>query len=169
MKKNRVIRLMGAMLFTSAIALPSSITLTLQNSVLNGSPGSTLTLVATALNNTTVTQNLNSDSFSLTAPLTLNDSLYFNNWPLALNGSQTFGPQGLFTVFIPLTTTSGMYGGVFNIVGGPGVNDQLVLGTAVFQVNVSSGTATPEPATAFLLLIGGALIPLARRYQRRVT
>ena len=166
MKKNIMIRLLTATLLTSAIALASPLTLTLQNSLFNGSGGDTLTFIATATNTTALTQNLNSDSFTLPSPLTLDDSSYFNLWPLALNSSQTFGPQSLFTVFIPLSTPLGLYNGSFDMLGGPGANDQTVLAAAAFQVNVVSGTATPEPASGLLVLIGGALIPLGRRYRR---
>ena len=160
-----MIRLLAPMLLTSAITLAAPITLTLQNVVLSGAPGGAVTFVATATNTTAVTQNLNADSFTLQAPLVLNDSLY-NSWPLALNGSLTFGPQGLFAVSIPSATALGLYNGVFNIVGGPGANDQLVLGTTNFQVNVVSASSIPEPASGLLLLIGGAFIPLLRRHSR---
>jgi hypothetical protein len=72
----------------------------------------------------------------------------------------------LFTVFIPLSTPLGLYNGSFDMLGGPGANDQTVLAAAAFQVNVVSGTATPEPASGLLFLIGGAIIPLGRRYRR---
>ena len=166
MKKNMMIRLLTGMVLTSAIALATPLTLTLQNNLLNGSGGATLTFVATATNTTAVTQNLSADSFGLQSPLILNDSSYFTLWPLILTTSQTFGPASLFTVFIPVSTPLGIYGGIFNILGGPRVNDQTVLGTASFQVNVVSVTATPEPASGLLFLVGGALLGLGRRYRR---
>lgn len=166
MKKNGMIRLLAVMLLSSAMAFASPLTLTLQNAALGGGPGETLTFVATATNTTAQTENLNSDSFTLQSPLTIDDSLYFSLWPLALNGSQTFGPQSLFRIVIPLSTPLGLYNGSFDILGGPGVNDQTVLATTAFQVNVVSGTTTPEPATGLLFLVGGALIPLRRRYHR---
>jgi hypothetical protein len=166
MKKNRMVRLLTAMLLSSAMAFASPLTLTLQNAVLGGGPGETLTFVGTASNTTAQTENLNSDSFTLQSPLTIDDSLYFNLWPLGLNSSQSFGPQSLFTISIPLSTPLGLYNGSFDILGGLGVNDQTVLATTVFQVNVVSGTTTPEPATGILFLVGVALIPLRRRYRR---
>jgi hypothetical protein len=161
MKKNRISQLLGGVLLTSALAFASPITITMQNSVLSGSPGSTLTFVATASNTTGTTQFLNGDSFSIAAPLTLSDALFLNNWPLSLNASASFGPQGLFTVFIPLSAPVGPYLGTFNLLGGPGVNDSNVLGTVNFEADV----ATPEPAT--FVLTGGALLALCGLLRRR--
>lgn len=152
-------RILTVTFLASVVAMASPITLTLQNGLLSGAAGATLTFVGTTTNTTGVTQNLNSDSFTLQSPLVLNDTLYFANWPLSLSGSQTFGPQGLFTVFIPSATPLGLYNGTFNILGGPGDSDQLLLGTAAFQVNVGSATV-PEPATGLLLLGSAALVLL---------
>jgi hypothetical protein len=167
MKANRITRFLSvAMLFTSGIASASPLTFTLQSALLNGAPGDTLTFIGTAMNATGITQNLNSDSFTLQSPLIFNDSLYFDTWPLQLTNSQAFGPQGLFTVSVPLSTSLGLYNGSFDILGGAGINDQNVLATATFQVNVIPGTATPEPATGLLFIMGGAIIALRRQQQR---
>jgi hypothetical protein len=119
-------------------------------------PGGTATFVATFADTTAGTENLNSDSFSVAAPLTLNDADFFNTWPRALNFGDSFGPSALFTVTAPLGTAAGAYVGTFNILGGPGVNDSTILGTAQFTVNV-----TPEPGTLVLVSIGLGLAFLA--------
>jgi hypothetical protein len=134
------------------------LTLTLSQSTLTANAGGAVTFMATGLNTAAVTENLNGDSFSVPSPLTLDDSDYFNDWPLSLNASQSFGPADLFTVNVPLGTGGGSYAGTFDITGGPGVSDLNVLGSAAFTVVV-----TPEPGTVALMSIGFALAVLRRR------
>ena len=134
------------------------LTLTLSQSTLTANAGDTVTFMATALNTAAVTENLNGDSFSITAPPTLDDSDYFNEWPFALSAGQSFGPTDLFAVTVPLGTGAGSYAGTFNITGGPSVSDQNVLGSTAFTVVV-----TPEPGTVALVSIGFALAVLRRR------
>jgi hypothetical protein len=136
----------------------SILTLTFQSSTLAGDPGATLSFIATAVNTAAVTENLNSDSFNVAPPLTLNDSSFLNNWPLALTAGESFGPSILFTVTVPFGTDPGAYDGTFNILGGPGVGDQNLLGSASFTVDV-----VPEPGTFALIGFGLTVAVLGRR------
>jgi hypothetical protein len=151
-------------LFLTALAgsagATSILTLTLAESTLDGNPGDTLTFIATGLNTAAVTENLNSDSFSVDPPLTLDDSDFLNNWPLSLTAGESFGPSALFSVTIPLGTAQGLYNGTFNILGGPGPNDLNILGSASFTADVA---AVPEPGTFALMAIGFAAAVLGRR------
>jgi len=141
------------------------ISIVFNNSPQTGLAGNTLTLIATMTNTSGSTQNLNGDGFSLPSPFTtanINDSAFFTNWPSALNASQSFGPQALFDITIPNGTAVGSYTGTFNLLGGPGANDQNLIGTASFQVNVT----TPEPGSGVLGLLGLAALAFARRPRR---
>jgi hypothetical protein len=143
---------------TSGPAVGDVITLTLSNGTVSTTPGSTITFLASAVNTGSQLLNLNGDGSSVPAPLTLDDSAFFNDWPLSLDVSESYGvptPQALFSVTVPLGTTPAVYDGFFEILGGPGPTDADVLGTADFAITVASTSSVPEPST--IVLAGLAL------------
>jgi hypothetical protein len=157
--------LLAAALTGAATAGP--ITLTLQNNDLSTEPGGSVTFQATAVNNMSFTENLNGDSLgALDPPLTLDDSAFLNNWPFYLTADQTFGPEALFAIDVPLGTAPGDYLGSFSILGGSGVNDQNLLATVDFTVTVTSASSAPEPGT--FVTLGGALVGLGLWVRRWV-
>ena len=144
-----------------AMAAPLTLTFTF-----NGTPsttqGGTATLNATATNNSGSTLFLNSDSFTLpTGLINLNDSLFFNNWPLSLANLATF-TGNIFTVGVAANATLGLKTGTFNILGGTTVNDSNVIGTAQFSVNV----VAPEPAAGISMALGLSALLFMRARQR---
>jgi hypothetical protein len=142
--------LMSTVLSTPA-AHANAITFTINNPVQGAGPaGGTLQFQATvaAPSSNSGLIYLNADSFSLAAPLTLDDTPYLLNFPFYLNPGGTFSDT-LFDVIIPANISVGIYAGSFEILGGATDNDQLVLGSANFDINV-----TPEPSSLFLLGTG---------------
>jgi hypothetical protein len=122
---------------------------------------------ATITNDTTQAIYLNGDSYSVSSPLTLDDTPFNNNAPFSLNGGQSSGEIELFDVSLPALTAAGTYGGLFSIVGGYGSSDALVLSNSNFAVTVSGPTQVPEidPATSLgaLALLTGCLAVLRGR------
>ena len=94
---------------------------------------------------------LNGDSFNVTAPATLDDSGFFNNFPLSLSPGASF-TGNLFVLTVPAHLPVGTFLGTFTLLGGPNDSANNTLGT----VNFSLTTVTPEPSSILLLLIGMA-------------
>ncbi len=160
--------LLGLLMASSGALATPIITITFNNSPQSGPIGSTLTFIATMMNTSMQTQNLNGDGFTLPAPFTLanvNDSAFFTNWPHSLTANQSFGPQPLFNITIPNGTAPGPYTGTFNLLGGPGPNDQNLIGTANFQVQVTG--VVPEPHSGVLTLLGLGGLVVTRRLRRK--
>lgn len=138
---------------SSAAAYADSVTFTLTNpngsvSVTGGSEIFQATVTAAPGNIDPIF--LNGDSFNITSPLTLDDSDFFNNFPLSLAPGQTFTGD-LFVITVPPGTAFGNYLGSFTLEGGSNANASDPLGTVDFNV-----TTTPEPSSILLLLTGAA-------------
>jgi hypothetical protein len=143
---------------TAANADPLSITF--DSPYQNVAQGGTVTFTVTVTNlDPTNTVYLNGDSFNLDAPLSLDDSGFWDNSPLSLGPSSSSGDFELFTVSAPFDAV-GLYSGSFEILGGDPSDFTDVVGSANFNVNV-----TPEPST--LLLLGSGLVGLATTVRRR--
>jgi len=139
---------------SSAAAYADTITFTLTNAngSLQGVPGGTLTYDATvsasASNGGAVF--LNGDSFNVTAPITLDDSDFFANFPLSLAPGASFTGD-LFVLTVPPGTPFGTYLGTFTIEGGANGSATDKLGTVNFSL-----ITTPEPSSILLSLTGVA-------------
>jgi hypothetical protein len=142
----------------SVRAYADSITLTLTDPVQFGgaSLGSSLSFDATvsAPSTNSAAIFLNSDSFNVDAPLTLDDSAFFSGFPFFLNPGDSANGL-LFTVFLPTTTPNAVYNGSFTIVGGADGNASDNLADVTFEVTTVPQTPTvPEPASILLLSAG---------------
>jgi len=114
-------------------------------------PGGVFTFAATVTNNEPFTVFLNGDSPTVDAGLTLDDSLFLNNWPLSLASGDTYTGE-LFTVTAPAWGLGpNFYTGSFTLQGGVDGNAADNLATVNFNIQV-----TPEPSS-FLLFGGGVL------------
>jgi hypothetical protein len=138
-----------------AAAYASTITFTLTNanqyvSLLGGSLTYGATVSASASNSGAVF--LNGDSFNVTAPVTLDDSDFFNKFPLFLAPGTSFTGD-LFVLTMPPNPPSGTYLGTFTLLGGVDANASDTLGA----VNFSLTTPIPEPSSIGLLITGLAM------------
>jgi hypothetical protein len=114
-------------------------------------PGGVFTFSATVTNTGTSTVFLNSDSSNVDSPATLDDSPFFNNWPLSLAPGVPYTGE-LFTVTAPAWGLgSNFYAGSFTLLGGADNGALDSLATVNFDIQV-----TPEPAN-FLLFGTGVL------------
>jgi hypothetical protein len=161
---------LAATLLLSSPTFADTISLSLNAPAQPGTPGSTVSFVATVLapgtNGGTVF--LNGDSFDVSSPLTLDDSGFFNDFPFSLDPGDSFSGT-LFSFVLPSNLAAGLYTGSFAILRGA---DSGVLGTLAsidFQVNAAPTASTgPEPESLILLvagLPGGALL-VERKWRR---
>ena len=119
---------------------------------LDGAPGSSVTFNGTLSNVGSDIIWLNGDASGASAPgLTIDDTPYFNNFPLFLEGGDS-ATADLFTVDIDPGVPAGTYDGFFTIVGGADESAQDTLATQNFQVQIGS---TPEPGSIALLAGAG--------------
>ena len=155
------------MLVVCNTARAASVGISLSQSTLSGTAGSTLTFVATLTNLSTSTVFLNGDSSTTVSPsLVVSDNPFLNNAPPSLAAGASSGPFALFTVTIANGTAPGTYSlNDFTILGGATGSDLTAVGSASFTVTVLA--PVPEPGT--LVLVGSGLVALAvkHKFKRR--
>jgi hypothetical protein len=103
---------------------------------------------------------LNGDSFNVTAPVTLDDSDFFNKFPVSLAPGTSFTGD-LFVLTMPPNPPSRTYLGTFTLLGGVDGNANDTLGT----VNFSLTAPIPEASSIVLLMIGLAMTLLWARFK----
>jgi len=152
--------LTAALLF-SLPAAADSISITLASPYQNGHGNTTVSFTATvaAPGSNSVTIYLNSDSYGVDAPLSVDDTGFLVNFPLTMDPGDSV-TDVLFTVFVAAGTPPGLCNGYFQILGGSDANAQNAISNlASFRVNV-----VPEPGSLLLLASGVlGLFGVARR------
>ena len=136
------------LLLAGTAAKADPLTITLDSPYQSGVAGDLLSFDATVTDtDPTNVINLDYDSLSVLGwSFVLDDSPFYNNFPLSLNPGESSDDLELFTVFIPDGTPAGSYAGSFVIFGGDASNDTgVVVGSANFDV-----TVTPEPTSLVL-------------------
>ena len=152
---------------SSAAAYADTVTFTLTNPFATvGSSNGTLTPGTVTFEATVFAPSsngaaifLNGDSFNVTAPVTLDDSDFFANFPLSLAPGTGFTGD-LFVLTIPPGTLATAYQGTFTLLGGADGNASDTLGTVAFSV-----APTPEPSSIVLLLTSMAGLALVVAYK----
>ncbi len=155
-----VAALVGALVICTA-ARADSIGITLTETTVSGTAGSTVEFFATLTNLSSSTIFLNGDSSTTSSAfLTVSDNPFNNNAPLSLAPGASSGPFELFDVLIAAGTAPGVYTlNDFTILGGLTGPDFNSVGSTTFTVDVVS--PVPEPAT--LVLVGSGLLGLVIR------
>ena len=166
MKKRFVIAIILLILAGARETAASPLLFTLVSPVLTTTPGTNVTFAATLENPTAADEFLNGDSF--TAALAVDDSPFFLNFPAVLGAGASLTAD-IFTVFVPVATPTGLYAGVFTVLGGPTGGDLDVLATQAFTVDVRAvqPAAVPEPATLSLVSLGAVALLRGVRSRRR--
>jgi hypothetical protein len=154
----------------SSRTFADTIDLSLNAPAQSGTAGSTVSFVATVLapgtNGGTVF--LNGDSFNVSSPLILDDSGFFNDFPLSLDPGDSFSGT-LFSIALPSNLAAGLYTGSFEILGGADSDALNTLGSVDFQVNlVPTSSTVPEPESLMLLAAGlpGVALLVQRKWRQ---
>lgn len=130
--------------------------------LLSGSPGDALTFQGSLVNTLGYDVYLNSWTINLTGfAEDAIDSTPFLLSPYPLGASETTPAFDWFIVSVPMGMAAGLYQGEFIVLGGANEDDQTVLDSLTFRVQV--GNAVPEPGTAALLAAGLVLAAIRAR------
>jgi hypothetical protein len=151
-------RLFSLLLLVGAGCAPAAfadtVSFTLLSPAQSGPEGTVFTYEATVTNTNTAVEYLNADSVTTSGPLAVDDSDFYNDFPLFLNPGESF-TGNLFTVTATDGSANTTTTGFFDLQGGPDAGDQGVLGTVSFSAAVTPAVAaTPEPSSLWLLATG---------------
>ena len=168
MKRTSLLAAVLGLLLTamSSAAHAETVYYGLDNPSQTASPGDTILFSAVIAEDEGDYFFLNGDTFSVEAPLLLDDSGLFNNFDQFFF-DYSFDDYVLFTVTLPMNIPTGTYLGSFTILGGADNGASDVLGTQNFSVTTvnNNPSVTPEPPS--LLLLGSGLFGMVAVMNRR--
>lgn len=168
MIKKLTFSMLGLALMASVPASADSINLSLVNPPQLAAPGTVLSFNATvsAPGTNSAPVFLNGDNTTIDFPLTIDDSGFFNNFPLSLSPGSSFTGL-LFTVNVPaFVMLDDFYNAYFEIDGGADSNAANFLASVNFQIEAVPQSAVPEPTGMVLALAGLAGMALLLRRKR---
>jgi hypothetical protein len=150
--------LMGSMLITCPLLCADIISVSLVSSTLTSAPEDILTFQGTLTNNSGADLFINGAGITLAGfgPFDSDVTDFILNATGMLSNGSSVGPTDFFTVTIPDQFATGLYPGILSVQGGPTLNDDALLRTVNFQVNVNS---VPEPS-GFVLMMAAILLLL---------
>src|SRR5437660_5378240 len=100
MRFQSVLRGITLLALFSGYGFAAPLAITFASSLLPTNQGQTLTFTATVANTSGSTAFLNGDALNIGAPLTVNDTRFFINFPLSLGAGQMFTAP-IFDVLVP--------------------------------------------------------------------
>lgn len=141
------------------------IDVTFVSNALAAAPGDILPFQGSLVNNSGSDVFINGAGITLTGfgPTDTDITDFILNATGLLGNGVSIGPVDLFTVTVPSQFATGQYLGILSIQGGPTLNDDSLLGTASFEVNVN---AVPESGSFSLMAGTLFLVLLLRRVLR---
>jgi hypothetical protein len=162
-----------AAMFIAVTARADVLAVNFVNSDLSGAPGDVLTFSGTIEN--TGSDPLYINGIGVTGlggipPDNIDYTDFIVEGPIdSIDGGGSFGPFDFFTVTIPNPFSAGDLDGTVNFEGGSTTDDQELLGSADFGVQVTEGSpaTVPEPASIWLLVTAAAAAMGVRRRVRR--
>ena len=132
------------LILVAGLASASPLSINFTNANQNGTAGGQVNFTGSLFNNSGATLSIGSDSPTLDAPLTLDDTAFFTFSPISVAASTGSGTFLFFTVNIPFPAGFNVYHGNFAVLD----NDSIIVGTANFTVTLAPVTApVPEPST----------------------
>jgi hypothetical protein len=163
--KSKTSAVVFAMLLLARTAGATPVTFSLGSSLLATTAGTDVTFTATLTNPGATTEYLNGDSF--TSALVVDDTPFFVSVPAFLPAGGTVTVP-IFIVRVPSTTLPGLYGGVFDILGGadPGAFDLIASQSFAVSVAAAPTATVPEPGTLTLVALGALAGGFVRRQKR---
>jgi hypothetical protein len=149
----------------SVAAKADDVTITFDQPIQAGLPGSTIEFFGTITNNTNATIFLNNDDLNLISPTLGTIDQFFATVPVSLAPNGQLGDSsGNIELFdVTITAPFDLTPGTYTLFGGADGGAQDSLGSAGFTVE-----PVPEPSSIYLVLGGfSTLLPIAkRRFQQ---
>lgn len=165
--------LLAAIATLTTAAHADTIDFAITNSPQTGTAGSTLTFDAmmTAPPKIGAPIFLNALEFNLPSGLDsnlINPTPFFVNFPLSLDSGESV-TAALFAITLPAGIAPGTYISQISVLGGVDENDQTVLASDTFEIDVTGTSPIPEPGTWVLLVTGTGVLAGVVYSRRRST